>query len=156
MPQLVKGGKYVYGLSGISSDGIVIIPPEAMKEYKFFAGEKVIVINGSRTSGGFGLTKKSLLEKSKLNVMGENLPGLMNFQLPEAELVASGRRLFCWMTISDGGSIRIPSEALSGYGLKPGNPLAVGRGSYLSLAFIARGPILGEALKHPELEIFGG
>lgn len=156
MPQLVKGGKFIYGLSVISPSGIVAIPPAAFKEYGFDVGEKAIVMNGSRTSGGFGLTKKDLLEKSGLNVMVKNLPGLMDFRTPEAEIIESAGRLFCWMKVADSGSIRFPSQTLAGYGLKPGNLLAVGRGSYLSIAFIARGTIFEEALKHPELEIFGG
>ncbi|MGD9117749.1 MAG: hypothetical protein PVJ08_03315 [Dehalococcoidia bacterium] len=156
MPQLVKGGKFVYGLSRIGPQGDIVIPPQAMKEYGYAAGDNVIVMSGSRTSGGFGLTQKRLLEKSELKAMVEALPGLMNFRIAEAETIENEGRFFCWTIIKDGGCVNLPDSTLADYGLKAGDVLAVGRGSYLSIAFIARGPILEEALKHPELEVFGG
>ncbi len=155
MPQLVKGGKFVYGLSRIGPEGDIVIPPQAMKEYRYAAGDRVIVMSGSRTSGGFGLTQKRLLEKSELKALVEALPGLMSFQIAEAETIENQGRRFCWTVIKDKGYINIPLKTLAEYGLKPEDRLAVGRGSYLSIAFIARGPILDEALKHPELELFG-
>jgi bifunctional DNA-binding transcriptional regulator/antitoxin component of YhaV-PrlF toxin-antitoxin module len=155
MPQLVKGGKFVYGLSRIGPQGTIVIPPQAMKEYGYAVGDNVIVMSGSRTSGGFGLTQKRLLEKSELKALAEGLPGLMDFRIPKAETIENQGRRFCWTVIKDGGCVNIPLKTLADYGLKPGNTLAVGRGSYLSIAFIARGPILAEALKHPELELFG-
>lgn len=33
MPQLVKGGKHVFGWSRVGDTGRIIIPPEAMEEY---------------------------------------------------------------------------------------------------------------------------
>jgi bifunctional DNA-binding transcriptional regulator/antitoxin component of YhaV-PrlF toxin-antitoxin module len=155
MPRLVKGGKFIYGLSRIGPQGTIVIPPAALKEYGYAAGDRVIVMSGSRTSGGFGLTQKRLLEKSELNGLVTELPGLMSFQTAEAEIMANQGRLFCWSVIGEGGLVKLPLKTLADYGLKPGDRLAVGRGSYLAIAFIARGPILEEALKHPELEIFG-
>jgi bifunctional DNA-binding transcriptional regulator/antitoxin component of YhaV-PrlF toxin-antitoxin module len=155
MPQLVKGGKFIYGLSRIGPEGTIVIPTLAMKEYQYAVGDRVIVMSGSRKSGGFGLTQKGLLEKSELKVMVERLPGLMGFQIAEAETVGNQGRRFCWTVIKDGGCVNLPRKTLADYGLKAGDRLAVGRGSYLAIAFIARGPILEEALKHPELEVFG-
>lgn len=155
MPQLVKGGKFVYGLSRIGPDGTIVIPPLAMNEYGYREGDRVIVINGSRKSGGFGLIKKNLLGKSELNVLIKDLPVLFNFRVPEGEIIENKRRLFCWTVVRSDGCVRFPLPALSSYGLEVGDLLAVGRGSYLSIAFIARGPILEEALRHPELERFG-
>ena len=156
MPRLVKGGKYIYGLSRISPKGTIVIPPEAMDEYGYSAGDKVIIMSGSWRSGGFGLTQKRLLEKSALSVIVKQIPDLMGYRIPEAETVEYRGRRFCWTVIQDGGSIDVPLGILSDYGLKPGDMLAVGKGSYLSIAFIARGLIIDEAMKHPELEIFEG
>ena len=74
MPRLVKGGKFVYGLSRIGPEGTIVIPPQAMKEYQYAAGDRVIFMSGSRKSGGFGLTQKRLLEKSELRALVEKLP----------------------------------------------------------------------------------
>ena len=39
--------------------------------------------------------------------------------------------------------------------VQPGERLLAVRGSGRALGFVARGPIFAEALKHPELEVFG-
>lgn len=155
MPRLVKGGKFVYGLSRISPEGDIFIPPAAMNEYAFNDGDRVILLSGSRKSGGFGLTRLEILEKSELRTLIDTLPGLRDYRIPRGETIEYRGRLFGWTVIESGGYIRLPLGTLAGYGCTPGELLAVGRGSYLSLAFIARGPIIQEAFRHPELEIFG-
>ena len=67
MPQLVKGGKYVFGWSRVSSEGKVMIPPEAFSEYHFMAYNTGILIPGSKTSEGFGLTTLESLRNSPLS-----------------------------------------------------------------------------------------
>jgi len=53
MPQLVKGGKWVFGWTVVSSAGEVRIPPEAYAEYGFPSatgfqnGERLLVVRGS-------------------------------------------------------------------------------------------------------------
>lgn len=154
MPQLAKGGKYIFGLSKIGGNGVIVIPSEACGEYGFREGDRVVLCNGSRTSGGFIVTKFSIVDKSKLKPMFENVPGLVEYGIPENEIIKHRGRLFCWSTIKPGGYIRLPKATLETYRLKRGCLLAPGRGSNLGLAFIARGMIHDEALKHPELEIF--
>jgi bifunctional DNA-binding transcriptional regulator/antitoxin component of YhaV-PrlF toxin-antitoxin module len=155
MPRLVKGGKWVYGLSRIGPAGTIVIPPEAIKEYGYGEHDKVIIMSGSRTSGGFGLTTASNLEKSQLAALLEGLHELSSYRIPEGKILKKRGRLYCWMAIREGSSITVPLETLSQYGLQAGNLLVVGKGSGLAIAFIARGPLLEEALKHPELEVFG-
>ncbi|MEW6558549.1 MAG: hypothetical protein AB1349_14565, partial [Elusimicrobiota bacterium] len=62
MPRIAKGGKYVFGWSKVGKIGRIVIPKEAMKEYKFEVRERVILMSGSRRSGGFGITTLSLLK----------------------------------------------------------------------------------------------
>ena len=57
MPQLEKGGKYVFGSSPIRPDGSVRLPDEARQEYHIEPGENVILIVCIRfkpTCGGLG------------------------------------------------------------------------------------------------------
>ena len=69
MPQLVKGGKHVFGWSKVGEQGSIVIPSEAFAEYHLITGENVILMSGSKTSGGFGLTKReSLREFSIVNI----------------------------------------------------------------------------------------
>lgn len=61
MPQLVKGGKYVFGWSKVNSEGKITIPQEAFDEYQFKSGTKAFLLPGSKRSGGFVLTTIHLL-----------------------------------------------------------------------------------------------
>jgi hypothetical protein len=150
MPQLVKGGKYIFGLSKIGGNGAIAIPPEACEEYGFIDGDRVVLFNGSRTSGGFIVTKFDIIKKSKPGPMFMNVPGLVEYRIPENEIIKYRGRLFCWSTVIPGGCIRLPEAILDAYRIKRGGLLATGRGSHLGLAFIARGMVHNEALKHPE------
>ena len=74
MPQLVKGGKYVFGWSVVSKDYRIVIPEEAMLEYRMEPREMVILLSGSKTSGGFSVARKSVLKESNLSGMPSRLP----------------------------------------------------------------------------------
>jgi bifunctional DNA-binding transcriptional regulator/antitoxin component of YhaV-PrlF toxin-antitoxin module len=153
LPQLVKGGKFIYGLSRVGPDGSIAIPPQAMQEYGFRPGDDIIIMSGSRRSGGFGLTRQDIIEKSSLAHIIDTLPYLFDHLVAEFEIVNDKARLYCWTTIQNDGRIVVPSNTLSRYGINTGELLAAGRGSRLSIAFIAKGPIMEECLRHPELEV---
>lgn len=127
MPQLVKGGKWVFGWCMVGQTNDIRIPAEAYSEYGFQPGETVILIRGSQRSGGFGLGKPAKLEhfSVKSRFIGQTIMG------------ADER-------------VVLPSEA----GLQPGDRLLAVRGSGLALGFVQRGPIYEEALNHPEIETF--
>ena len=61
MPQLVKGGKWVFGWVLVGVRRELAIPPAAWDEYGFQIGDEVTFIAGSRRSGGFGLCHPRLL-----------------------------------------------------------------------------------------------
>lgn len=48
MPQLNKGGKFVFGLSVIRPDLTIHIPPQALLEYDATRDGKVIIFTGSK------------------------------------------------------------------------------------------------------------
>lgn len=56
MPQLNKGGKFVFGLSVIRPDLTIHIPPQALLEYGATRDGKVIIFTGSKITGGFCIT----------------------------------------------------------------------------------------------------
>ena len=129
MPQLVKGGKWVFGWAIVGPQEELGIPPAAWVEYEFQAGEEAVFLSGSRTSGGFGLSTPRLLAQEA--------------RLLQARALARG-------FIGERGQIVIPATV----GIWPGDRLLVVRGSGRALGFLARGPIYDEALRHPKLEIF--
>lgn len=129
MPQLVKGGKWVFGWVVVGAKYQIQIPTEAYTEYGFQPGETVIITRGSRRSGGFGIGRRETLSTAKISL--------------QARFLAQAR-------MSADGQVTLPPEA----GVEPGTCLLAARGSGLALGFLQRGPIYEEALKHPEIETF--
>ncbi len=154
MPQLVKGGKNVFGWSKVSKNGIIKIPEEASKEYNLHPLDKVIVISGSKTSGGFSIIKIEKFTDSQLSSILKNNPKLANFKLSKGMTIQYGKRFFCWTEILKDGKIQLPIETLIIYGIRPGNAVLSARGSGLGVGIIVRGPIIKEAEKHTELKIY--
>ena len=154
MPRLVKGGKYIYGLSVIGPEGSIAIPPEAMHEYGFSSGDNIILMSGSHSSGGFTITRQDIIEKSELSVIIDTVADVFSHTIAECEVVEHKGRSFCWTMINDSQRITLPFYTLLKFGVNTGERMAVGRGSRLAIAFIAKGPIMEECLRHPELQVF--
>jgi len=154
MPQLAKGGKYVYGWSRIGRNGRIRLPGEAMKEYRLRVGDRVILMSGSRTSGGFGLTRKSFLRSSPLARILDETPRLASYRLREGEPWKCGSRFLCWLEIRRGGTIHLPAAARAAYGLRPGGRVMSVRSSDIAIGFAAKGPLIAVGNKHPELVVF--
>ena len=53
MPQMNKGGKFIFGESVIRPDGRVQFPPQAIAEYHIASEGKVYLFTGSRITDGF-------------------------------------------------------------------------------------------------------
>jgi hypothetical protein len=133
MPRLVKGGKWVYGWVVVGRRSEITIPPQAWHEFSFRAGGEAIFVPGSRRSGGFSISTPGLMSEVSGRLGGTTLRVLARVRF-------------------DAGSIVLPQQV----GVQPGDRLLVVRGSRYGLGFVARGPIYAEALKHLELEVFGG
>jgi hypothetical protein len=157
MPQLVKGGKYIFGLSQIYEDFQINIPPEALEEYKLKNEEAVILISGSKTSGGFSICSISKLKDSKLSVLLDLLQfndHKGTFRIPENEVVHFKRRIVCRIRLEKNGSFYLCHKLVEYLRLGNCRKIVVARGSGLGLGFISKGPIFNEALKHHELRLF--
>ncbi len=153
MPQLVKGGKYIFGWSMVRDDGRIRIPPEAVREYGLEQGERVILVPGSRASGGFSLARAEKLARSPIGGFLVDNPQLARFEYPKGKGLEIDGKQFCWVDVRD-GQITVPAETLARYRVAIGNRLLVGRGSHLGIGFIAKGVIFREGMQHPELEVF--
>ena len=153
MPQLVKGGKYTFGWTRVGPAGQIAVPPEASKEYHLEESTRLVLVPGSRTSGGFSLGALASLAGSPLGAALIAHPALREFQAPEGAVVEHNGKPYCWVELR-GGEIVVPPETLERYGIKVGDDLLVIRGSGLAVGFAARGPIVREAHKHPELMVF--
>ena len=154
MPQIVKGGKYLFGWSKVAPQGKIKIPPEAFDEYKLKLDENVIIFSGSKSSGGFGLSSVRILKTSVMKDFIDKNRALINYEIPEGEIIKFKNRKFCWLKIHDDRSILLPEQILNTFGIKKNSSVLSGRGSHLAIAFITKGPIFNEAIKHPEIRIF--
>ena len=68
MPQMNKGGKFVFGKSNIQASGKVQFPIQAMAEYQITAEGKVYLFTGSKVTGGFCVTRKGPVSYTHLDV----------------------------------------------------------------------------------------
>ena len=50
MPQMNKGGKFIFGESVIHTNGLVHLPPQAIEEYRIAAEGKVYLFTGSKST----------------------------------------------------------------------------------------------------------
>jgi hypothetical protein len=154
VPQLVKGGKYIFGWSLVNKDGRISIPLEARIEYNFNSCNKIYILNGSQTSKGFSITSRERIKNSILVNRIKAISGLMDFKKLNRGFIKIKNRIYSWSEIDQNGYFRIKLEILGMYSVRAGDKLLVGRGSGFALAFIKEGRIIDEALKHSELKLF--
>ena len=129
MPQMRKGGKWVFGWCVVGLGREIRIPPAALAEYGLRPGQAIVYLRGSRRSGGFSVGRP------------ENLAGL-DIPLP--------RRSMGDGVLLEGGRMAVPS----GSNIQPGQRLLSVRGSGYAVLFLTGGPIYEEALKRSEIETF--
>ena len=128
MPQLEKGGKWVFGWVIVNQDLIFQIPPDAYDEYGFMTDQELAFTKGSRRSGGFGVGKHEVLYSNEFMT----------------------KRIITKTTMGRNRQITLPTEM----GIKPETRLLAVRGSNYALGFLLQGPIVELALMHPEIEVF--
>lgn len=145
MPQMNKGGKFIFGKSFIREDLTIHLPPQALTEYNATAEEKVYLFTGSKITGGFCVTRKGLLEPSKLGHILSDNPALQNYQTAEGEFIKYKGRSYCWVSISGTGVIQLNQKMLYFLNLEIGMELLSIRSSDIAFTMGAKGPLLEKA-----------
>lgn len=145
MPQIAKGGKYVFGWSRIGRDGRLVLPPDALKEYGIEPGDRVILVSGSKSTEGFCVSRRGLMERSIMKGLFEENPSLGKYKTPEGECVRYKGRLYCWMTVREGGTLSLGDGTMSAFSLKRGDNLLSIRGSNVAFVMGAKGPLIAHA-----------
>ena len=155
MPQLVKGGKYIFGWTLINKDFKVRIPVETYDEYKLIETDKLIILSGSKSSGGFSIVSPNSILNSKLSNNIIRSVGYKKetnlFTTKKLEIIKQGERVISWTLLDKDRYFRLSIELASILKISVGDRLLVGRGSGLGPAFIAKGTIYKEALRHKDL-----
>lgn len=145
MPQLNKGGKFVFGFSAIHPDLSIKFPPQTLSEYDIAKDGKIIIFTGSKVTGGFCVTNYSLLSSSKLGHILQDCNTLKDCTLPEGEFIQYKGRGYAWLHIKDDGSVRLTPRAMEKLVLQPGMELLSIRSSDIAFTMGAKGPLLERA-----------
>lgn len=148
MPQLNKGGKFVFGLSMIHDDLSVHFPTQALKEYHVLNDDKIIIFTGSKITGGFCVTTYPLLSTSKLSHILQECPQLENQSIPQGTLITYKGRKYTWLSLKQNGSIQLSPQLLKQLDLNVGNELLCIRSSDIAFTMGAKGPLLEKAYKY--------
>ena len=145
MPQMNKGGKFIFGQSVICPDGLVRLPTQAAEEYRIASEGRVYLFTGSKVTGGFCVTRRGLLLPSKLGHILTETPELMNYEAPEGEFLPYNGRAYCWTSISKAGEIKLTKEMMTFLHLAPEMRLLSIRSSDIAFTMGAKGPLLEKA-----------
>lgn len=145
MPQMNKGGKFIFGKSLIRDDLTIHLPTQALTEYNATAEGKIYLFTGSKVTGGFCVTRKGLLEPSKLGHILTDNPTLQNYQTAEGEFIKYKGRSYCWVNIAENGIIQFNQQTLDFLNLKIGMELLSIRSSDIAFTMGAIGPLLERA-----------
>ena len=142
MPQMNPGGKYVFGTSQIGRDGRVGFPDQAVEEYRLTDERFVYLFTGSKSTGGFCVTRRGLLLPSKLgHILTEN-PSLLYRTAPPGEFIPYKGRAYCWLNISPPGIIFLTEPMMAFLEIAPGMALLSIRSSDIAFTMGAKGPLL--------------
>ncbi len=145
MPQMNKGGKFIFGKSLIRDELTIHLPTQALTEYNATSEKKVYLFTGSKVTGGFCVTRKGLLEPSKLGHILTDNPALLNYQTAEGEFIPYKGRSYCWVNISENGVIQLSQQIMDFLNLKIGMELLSIRSSNIAFTMGAAGPLLERA-----------
>lgn len=148
MPQMNKGGKFIFGRSILREDGSVRLPDQAAEEYGLTAGERVYLFTGSKITGGFCVTRKELLEPSKLGHILRDLPALRQYTAEPGAFLPYKGRSYCWMELSPAMELYLPPTVLEFLSLTPGMRLLSIRSSDIAFTMGAKGPLLERAAQY--------
>ena len=145
MPQMNKGGK-----SLIRDNGILQFPKQAIEEYDIMADGKVYLFTGSKSTGGFCVTRKGLLEPSKLGHILTETPELREYTAEQGAFIKYKGRFYAWVNISDEGQIALTDEMMKFLKIEPGMKLLSIRSSDIAFTMGAYGRLVEESMKHED------
>jgi hypothetical protein len=153
MPQMTKGGKFIFGWS-VVREGALIFPSQVVEEYGLAKEERLILTTGSKATGGFNVSRKDLLVGSALSGLFFAHPDLATFATGEGILVRYKGRGYCWVRFHGGSRIILDSDTMSAFGLNEGDRLLLIRGSNVAFVCGHNGPIIEKARNHGDIPVF--
>jgi hypothetical protein len=145
MPQIAKGGKFVFGWSPIGKEGCVQVPEQVIDEYQLFTEDKLILISGSKSSGGFVVSRQGLICESIMKGLLIDHPEFRYYSLPEGKPVKWKGRYYSWVKINKQGVFKLPAETFTCFNVKERDRLLSIRGSNVGFVLAVKGPLVEAA-----------
>ena len=144
MPQMTKGGKYIFGWSEIGENGELIFPIIAVEEYKLKKEDYIYIVSGSKQTGGFCVLTEPLLSNSKLkNILEEN-PNLADRSLREGELITYKGRKYGWLVLNK-SAVYLSDDLMKMLEIKVGDKLLAIRSSDIAFTMGVKGRLIEKA-----------
>ncbi|MGP1474855.1 MAG: hypothetical protein ACTTJ1_05555 [Treponema sp.] len=144
MPQMSKGGKYIFGWSVIHENGEMTFPTSAIQEYKLQKEQYVYIVSGSKQTGGFCVMSEPLLSQSKLKHILKENPNLEDRSLKEGELITYKGRKYGWLTLKNNG-VHLSTFLMQTLDIKAGDKLLAIRSSNIAFTLGAKGALIQKA-----------
>ena len=145
MPQMNKGGKFIFGKSLIRTDGTLRIPPQAMEEYHIADEGKVYLLPEVRLPVASASPGKAFSHPSKLGHILDDTPPLLDYSAGSGEFIKYKGRSYCWVEISQEGQILLTKKMMDFLKVRPGMELLSIRSSDIAFTMGAKGPLLEKA-----------
>ena len=144
MPQMTKGGKYIFGWSKIGQNGELTFPTMAVKEYNLQEETYIYIVSGSKQTRGFCVMTEPLLSHSKLkNILEEN-PNLADRSLSEGELIAYKGRKYGWLALKE-NTVYLSDDLMKMLEIKVGDKLLAIRSSDIAFTMGVKGSLIEKA-----------
>lgn len=144
MPQMTKGGKYIFGWSKIGQNGELTFPTMAVKEYNLQKETYIYIVSGSKQTGGFCVMTDPLLSHSKLkNILKEN-SSLADRSLSEGELIAYKGRKYGWLSLKE-NTVYLSNDLMKMLEIKVGDKLLAIRSSDIAFTMGVKGSLIEKA-----------
>lgn len=151
--QLSKGGKHIYGWVQVGPDGRIPIPQDVVKDYDLLEN-RLLLISGSRASGGFSVSSQSRLEGLVARKPERQISDVAVLD-NDRELPSAWKgRVLAWVGRDDDGAFHLPTRVMTSLGMGEGHRLLCIRGSNLTCMFAQKGPLVKKALARPGIPTF--
>lgn len=139
MPQMNKGGKFVFGKSNIQASAKFSFPSRLWRNTRSPPKARSISLPGSKVTGGFCVTRKGLLLPSKLGHILAALPDLLDYTAEEGSFLPYKGRSYCWLSVTADGLIRLTKPMMDFLRITPGMRLLSIRSSDIAFTMGAGG-----------------
>jgi hypothetical protein len=110
--------------------------------------KRVIIISGSKRTGGFCVSRKGLLEQSALKDLFVVHPELISNGIQEGTFIKYKGRLYCWLSISENGVLTLTRDIIEMLEISKSQKLLSIRGSDIAFVMGAKGPLIQRAIEY--------